>query len=132
MDTLLAGGVFENIAACFYKDVRLKVQVFLINDHSWAERVFSDLHFHPRPVSRLTRFPGIPRLMHMLTCLANPCSRQMLLAPSITYSAAPRGFISSSSQAFRPESLLTNRKTGIVLFVSLQRIGNSSSIICSR
>lgn len=46
--------------------------------------------------------------------------------------AAPRGFISSSSQVFRPESLLTNRKTSIVLFVSLQLIGNSSSIICRR
>ena len=132
MDTLLGGGVFESIAACFYKDVPLKVQVFLINDHSWAERVFSDLHFHPRPDSRLTRFQGIPRLMHTLTCLASPFSRQMLLAPSITYSTAPRGFISSSSQVFRPESLLTNRKTSIVLFVSLQLIGNSSSIICRR
>lgn len=91
MDTLLGGGVFESIAACFYKDVPLKVQVFLINDHSWAERVFSDLHFHPRPVSRLTRFQGIPRLMHTLTCLASPFSRQMLLAPSITYRRSPEG-----------------------------------------
>lgn len=124
--------VWKHCRLCFYKEVPLKVQVFPKNDYCWVERVLSVLHFSPHPVSRRTRFQGIPRLMHTLMCLASPYSRQMPFALSTAYIAAPREFISPSSQAFRSQSLLTNWKNSIFLFVSLQRIWNSSSIICSR